>query len=512
MLDRWGEATAATFLRDYWQKAPCLLRGALGGGGALAALLEPYADGDGGGGFDVGALAADAAEAAGSVPAHRVRCVARDGEGEDAAWRLRRAPFAALPSYDEVEGEEDAAGPAPPPARRWADADGEAFPADGRWALLVNELNLLSPDADELIEKSFGFLPRWRVADVQLSYTPAEGGGIGPHADSFDVFLCQIGGGKRWCLARDAAYLPHVDASHTRDLDVRVLRPDVFEAQHTLDLRHGDVLYLPPGVAHRGVAMGEGATLSVGFLAPTLGSMAESFGAAMGRQGDGVGAPEVAFGTSLGGAAGGARRRGAGGERRWEDPWLEVPAAPAGSGALSEAAVSAAQAALAEMAADRERVRDWLGAFVTTHARVDVGDDDADGGGGADAWDSDYDWPAVRGALDEGAALARSAASRAALWTRDEAAPASDSERVGTLWIDGAAVAVGGAAHAAAAAIARTRSHVAGGDLDAALGDAAARRLVVHLVREGLLHVEPVDEEDGEELLEAGVQDDDDWP
>lgn len=182
-------------------------------------------------------------------------------------------------------------------------ADGAAFPQHGCWALVVNELNLLTPDADGLIEEGFGFLPRWRVSDVQLSYAPGAGGGIGPHSDSFDVFLWQVGGGKRWMLSGDPAYLPHVDANYLPGLDVRVLRG--FEAKEALDVRHGDILYLPPGVAHHGVAMDEGVTLSVGFLAPTLGAMAESFGAARGGLAGGL-APEIAFGTSLGGNAGGA--------------------------------------------------------------------------------------------------------------------------------------------------------------------------------------------------------------
>ena len=64
-----------------------------------------------------------------------------------------------------------------------------------------------------------------------------------------------------------------------------------------------------------------------------------------------------------------------GAERRWEDPWLQLPTSAAGGGELSEAAVTAAQEALTAMAADRTRVRNWLGAFVTTHAHVNVGGD-----------------------------------------------------------------------------------------------------------------------------------------
>lgn len=96
----------------------------------------------------------------------------------------------------------------------------------------------------------------------------------------------------------------------------------------------------------------------------------------------------------------------------------------------------------------------------------------------------------MRDALDGGGALARGAATRATLWTDDDGDTAGGTKGSGTLWVDGSAIAVGGAAWRAAAAIARRRSHAAGGALDTALDDPAAQRLVVHLIREGLLHVE----------------------
>ena len=113
--------------------------------------------------------------------------------------------------------------------------------------------------------------------------------------------------------------------------------------------------------------------------------------------------------------------------------------------------------------------------------------------------------------LDSGGALVRDAATRAALWTDDNGDTADGSRASGTLWIDGSAIAVGGAAWRAAAAIARRRSHTAGGALDAALEDAAAQRLVMHLIREGLLHAE-CDEEASEDDLNKSDSDDDEWP
>jgi len=106
----------------------------------------------------------------------------------------------------------------------------------------------------------FGFIPHARIDDVMASYA-VPGGGVGPHVDSYDVFLVQGRGRRRWRISRqrDLALVPGID--------LRIL--ERFEPEREWVLEAGDVLYLPPGVAHEGVALDECMTWSVGFRAPS---------------------------------------------------------------------------------------------------------------------------------------------------------------------------------------------------------------------------------------------------
>jgi 50S ribosomal protein L16 3-hydroxylase len=129
------------------------------------------------------------------------------------------------------------------------------------WTLLVQGVDQYAPEVAALIEP-FRFIPNWRIDDVMVSYA-ADGGGVGPHFDQYDVLLIQGLGKRRWRIGahcdQATPLLPHDD--------LRLLAN--FEASDEWILEPGDILYVPPGVAHEGVAVGDGCmTYSVGFRAP----------------------------------------------------------------------------------------------------------------------------------------------------------------------------------------------------------------------------------------------------
>jgi 50S ribosomal protein L16 3-hydroxylase len=156
------------------------------------------------------------------------------------AWRMRQGPFsrnelARLPNRD--------------------------------WTLLVQGLNLELPAADALLRR-FRFLPYSRLDDVMVSYA-APGGGVGPHFDSYDVFLLQGPGRRTWGVSKQG----------DRELDptapLKILRNFRPEAEWLLEA--GDMLYLPPGWAHNGVALEPSFTYSIGLRAPSHQETAQEF-------------------------------------------------------------------------------------------------------------------------------------------------------------------------------------------------------------------------------------------
>jgi 50S ribosomal protein L16 3-hydroxylase len=135
------------------------------------------------------------------------------------------------------------------------------------WTLLVQEVNHHLPQARALLDR-FAFIPYARLDDVMVSYA-APGGGVGPHFDSYDVFLLQGRGRRRWRISRQA------DLSLVRGAPLRILRRFRPEQEWVLDA--GDMLYLPPSCAHDGVALEECMTYSVGFRAPSWQELTEQF-------------------------------------------------------------------------------------------------------------------------------------------------------------------------------------------------------------------------------------------
>ena len=127
------------------------------------------------------------------------------------------------------------------------------------WTLLVQGVDLQAAAAHQLLSK-FRFVPDARLDDLMMSYA-TDGGGVGPHFDSYDVFLLQVHGKRKWRIGRtkDAALQPN--------MPLKILAH--FEAEEEMTLDAGDMLYLPPRWAHDGVAVGECITCSVGFRAPS---------------------------------------------------------------------------------------------------------------------------------------------------------------------------------------------------------------------------------------------------
>ena len=201
-----GGLSPAAFMRRHWQKKPLLVRQALPG------VVPPLPR-------------AKLFELAASEDVES-RLVVRDG----ARWSVRHGPLARR---------------ALPPVAR------------PHWTLLVQGLDLHVPAAHEMLSR-FRFVPDARLDDLMISWA-SDGGGVGPHLDSYDVFLIQVHGRRRWRIGRpgDDAFVP--------GLPLKILQR--FEPEQEWVLEPGDMLYLPPRWAHDGVAEGECMTCSVGFRA-----------------------------------------------------------------------------------------------------------------------------------------------------------------------------------------------------------------------------------------------------
>jgi 50S ribosomal protein L16 3-hydroxylase len=139
------------------------------------------------------------------------------------------------------------------------------FQSKNPWTLLVQAVDHYIPAVAQL-RQLVNFLPQWRVDDVMVSYA-VDGGSVGPHYDNYDVFLLQGEGERRWQLGEhctaDTPLLPHDE--------LRILRD--FSCTQEYVLSPGDILYVPPGIAHYGTAIGECTTFSIGFRAPRLNDM-----------------------------------------------------------------------------------------------------------------------------------------------------------------------------------------------------------------------------------------------
>lgn len=155
---------------------------------------------------------------------------------------------------------------------RWTLAHGpfkqrELHKLTGHWTLLVENVNHFLPTATTLL-KSFNFIPYARLDDVMVSFAP-DGGGVGPHIDSYDVFLLQGSGKRLWQIAQQS------NQTLIPNTPLRILKH--FQPQQQWLLEPGDMLYLPPGYAHNGIAVGDCMTYSIGFRAPSYQEITQEF-------------------------------------------------------------------------------------------------------------------------------------------------------------------------------------------------------------------------------------------
>ena len=139
----------------------------------------------------------------------------------------------------------------------------------GKWTLLVQEVDKIVPDVKKILNQ-FNFLPSWRMDDIMISYA-VDGAGVGPHIDNYDVFLIQAHGSRKWKWSKNKVF----DEELIQNSEVRLLKNPQFDYEEIL--KPGDMLYLPPRIAHDGVAVGECMTISVGFRAPTARDLIQDY-------------------------------------------------------------------------------------------------------------------------------------------------------------------------------------------------------------------------------------------
>jgi 50S ribosomal protein L16 3-hydroxylase len=276
------------FLRDYWQKRPLLIRNAF-------TDFQPPLQPD-----DLAGLACE--------PAALARLIVHDEKRDH--WHVNPGPL--------------------------TEADFGKTP-DKNWTLLVQDVDKWDADVAELLQH-FSFLPSWRVDDVMVSYAEP-GGGVGAHVDQYDVFLLQGLGQRHWAISDD----PLAPKAFRHDVELKQLAH--FEPTHEWLLEPGDMLYLPPGVPHDGVAFGGPCmTFSIGMRAP---SQAELTGDLADHIAEHL--PD---------------------ELRYTDPDLTPAKA---TGEIDRAAIERLKLALPFAAALRDdMLRDWFGRFITRYRNAQV--------------------------------------------------------------------------------------------------------------------------------------------
>lgn len=339
---------AATFLRDHWQKKPLLIRN------PWESWSNPV---------DPDELAGLACE-----PLVESRLITL----RESDWELEHGPV---------------------PEDRFTKAGRDP------WTLLVQSVDHHFASVAALLDP-FRFVPNWRIDDVMVSYA-VDGGGVGAHFDHYDVFLVQGLGRRRWELGElcddDTPLLPHDGLRLLAD----------FKATEEWILEPGDILYVPPRVAHRGTAVGDDCmTYSVGFRAPSRAELIEAW------------ADEIVPDLSD--------------SDRYTDPHLAQQSNP---GEIDAGAIAALQAMIAETLHDTARFTRWFGQFNTAPKNPEID------------WKPEEDAePAdVAEQLAHGTPIVRNPASRFAF--------VRESEDAVMLFVDGAAYACTGDAAAFAMAV-----------------------------------------------------------
>ncbi len=215
-----GGMSVDTFLREYWQKKPLVIRQAFPGFSSPVSADEL-----------AGLACEDAVES---------RIVVEEENGHP--WQLHSGPFS---------------------------TEHFTSPPASNWTLLVQGLDHWVPDVADLLDH-FRFVPNWRLDDIMASYAPP-GGSVGPHFDQYDVFLLQAEGHRRWQFGGFCSE----QSARVEGTPLRILKD--WQPDHEVILAPGDMLYLPPAIGHHGIAEDHCITLSVGFRAPTVDDVLTGF-------------------------------------------------------------------------------------------------------------------------------------------------------------------------------------------------------------------------------------------
>ena len=284
-----GGITPTEFLRDYWQKKPLLIRQAIPN---FAGLLTPD-------------------ELAGLACEEDVQ--ARIISYKKGNWSVKNGPF-----------DEAVFSKLPQGINKKSD-----------WTLLVQSVNHTLPEAADLLSL-FDFIPHARLDDLMISYAPS-GGGVGAHVDSYDVFLLQGSGRRNWKISTQS------DLSLVKGAPLKILQN--FKAEQEWVLEAGDMLYLPPQIAHWGTAETDDCmTYSIGFRAPKTQELAHEFLSYLQDDLD----------MDLAGL--------------YQDPDLTLQSHPA---EISDVMISKVSEALQKMTWDESHIADFLGKYLT-EPKVDV--------------------------------------------------------------------------------------------------------------------------------------------
>ncbi len=289
-----GGLTPSQFMKRHWQKKPLLVRNAIHG-------FVPCV-----GRSELVALAAqDGVES---------RLIIDSDKG----WKMKHGPLSKrnLPPFSQK-----------------------------KWTFLVQGVDLHHDGVHALMQQ-FRFVPDARLDDLMISYA-TDGGGVGPHFDSYDVFLLQAHGQRRWRIGRNK------DLSLVPGMPLRILQN--FVAEEEFVLNPGDMLYLPPKYAHDGIAEGECMTWSIGFRSPQEGELARELLLGLADEAfDGVG------------------------DALYRDPKQAAVSTPA---AMPAAMVDFARAAIAKALKDPHLMESMLGEYLTepkAHVWFEPGDDACD--------------------------------------------------------------------------------------------------------------------------------------
>ncbi len=220
-----GPISITNFLQHYWQKRPLLVRQAFSASSMFAPLTND----------EILTLATyDEAES---------RLITKSGK----IWTLAHGPFS---------------------RKQINTLKKSVHPSGDKWTVLIQDTQHFSHEAHQLLAR-FSFLPYSRIDDLMVSYAN-KGGGVGPHVDSYDVFLLQGRGQRRWQVSSQP------DPTLVANAPLKILKR--FKAEQDWLLEEGDMLYLPPGFAHHGVAETDGCvTWSIGFRAPSYQELLDAY-------------------------------------------------------------------------------------------------------------------------------------------------------------------------------------------------------------------------------------------